>query len=146
MPWPANGDGIPAPGWITYASPRSAPLADRGEQRMGPCQGRCYDVVVGGRRRKPGTRRHYCVAGRGRRTARGTQAQFIKRRFIGGVLKHSARPLGRVILIAPCQQGTHCRPQGCALVAEPVLAAPGAALHPLEESGVSQGFEPLRED
>ena len=31
--------------------------ADRGEQQMGPCQGRRHDVVIGGRRRKPGTRR-----------------------------------------------------------------------------------------
>ena len=63
-------------------------------------------------------------AGRGRRTARGAPAQFVQRRFVGGMLKHSPRPRGGVILIAPYQQCTHCWPQRCALVAESVLAAP----------------------
>src|SRR6478752_6104759 len=91
----------PSPGSITYVSPRSAPLADRGEQQMGPCQGRRNDVVIGGRCRKPRTGREQLVAGRGRRTARGAPAQFIQRCFVGGVLKHPQRSGGGVILVAP---------------------------------------------
>src|SRR6476620_11470365 len=97
MPWPPPW--MPWPGSIIYA----APLADRGEQQMGPCEGRCHDVVIGGRLRKPRTRRDQCVAGRRRRTARGAPAQFIQRCFVGGVLKHPKRPRGSVILVAPCQ-------------------------------------------
>ncbi|MCW2664378.1 MAG: hypothetical protein JWP83_5530 [Mycobacterium sp.] len=70
---------------------------------MGPCQGRRDDVVIEGRRRKPRTRRDQCVAGRGGRTAGCAPAQFVQRCFVGGVLKHSQRPRGGVIHVAPCQ-------------------------------------------